>query len=139
MAVEGSFIPLQFEITNQDMVNRFGVKWTPTLIILDQNEREHHRFTGFLGPDDFVAQIMLGRGKTEFDLDHFEQAMQCFQDILSRYPKTDAAPEAQYYLGVAKYKSSHDPKELKKGLEVLKRDYPTSEWTKKAQVYALLP
>jgi hypothetical protein len=25
------------------------------------------------------------------------------------------------------------------GLEVLQRDYPNSEWTKKAQVYALIP
>jgi hypothetical protein len=28
---------------------------------------------------------------------------------------------------------------LKLGLEVLQRDYPNSEWTKKAQVYALIP
>jgi outer membrane protein assembly factor BamD (BamD/ComL family) len=121
------------------MVNRFGVKWTPTLIVLDTEEREHHRFTGYLPPEDFIAQIMLGKGKAEFDLDHFEQAIQCFQEILSRHPKTDAGPEAEYYLGVAKNKASHDPKELKKGLESLKRDYPNSEWTKKARVYALIP
>jgi len=35
--------------------------------------------------------------------------------------------------------ASHDPKELKLGLEVLQRDYPNSEWTKKAQVYSLIP
>jgi hypothetical protein len=28
---------------------------------------------------------------------------------------------------------------LKLGLDVLQRDYPGSEWTKKAQVYALIP
>jgi hypothetical protein len=28
---------------------------------------------------------------------------------------------------------------LKLGLEVLQREYPNSEWTKKAQVYALIP
>ena len=69
----------------------------------------------------------------------FEQAIQCFQEILVRFPKADAAPEAQYYLGVSKYKASHDPKELKLGLEVLQRDYPSSEWAKKAQVYSLIP
>lgn len=137
--VEGNFVPVQFEVSNQEMVNRFGVKWTPTLIVLDPDEREHHRFTGYLPPEDFIAQIMLGRGKAEFDLDHFDQAIQCFHEIASRYPKADAAPEAEYYLGVAKYKASHDPKELKKGLESLQRDYPNSEWAKKAQVYALIP
>jgi hypothetical protein len=108
-------------------------------VILDQGGEEHHRFVGYLPPEDFIAQIILGNGKTEFDLDHFEQAIQWFQEILVRFPKTEGAPEAQYYLGVSKYKASHDPKELKLGLEVLQRDYPSSEWTKKAQVYSLIP
>ena len=82
---------------------------------------------------------MLGRAKSEFDLDHYGQAIQCFHEVLGRYPMTDAAPEAQYFLGVARYKASHDAKELKYGLEALQRDYPMSEWTKKAQVYGLTP
>jgi len=121
------------------MVKRYGVKWTPTIIILDADGDEHHRFIGFLQPEDFIAQMTLGKGKLAFNLDNFDQAIQCFQEILVGYPKTDAAPEAQYYLGVSKYKASHDPKELKLGLEALQRNYPQSEWTKKAQVYSLIP
>ena len=109
------------------------------MIILDPDGGEHHRFIGFESPEDFIGQIMLGNGKAAFNSDNFEQAIQCFNELLVRYPKTDAAPEAQYYLGVAKYKASHDSKQLKLGLEVLQRDYPNSEWTKKAQVYALIP
>jgi len=121
------------------MVKRYSVKWTPTIIILDAGGDEHHRFIGFLQPEDFIAQITLGKGKLAFNLDNFDQAIQCFREILVGYPKTDAAPEAQYYLGVSKYKASHDPKELKLGLEALQRNYPQSEWTKKAQVYSLIP
>ena len=121
------------------MVKRYGVKWTPTIIILDEDGDEHHRFIGFLQPEDFIAQMTLGKGKLAFNLDNFDQAIQCFQEILVGYPKTDVAPEAQYYLGVSKYKASHDPKELKLGLEALQRNYPQSEWTKKAQVYSLIP
>jgi len=139
-SVEKDFIPIQVDFNkNKALVKRFGVKWTPTIIIFDSDGSEHHRFIGFLPPDDFAAQLILGRGKAEFDQDRFEQAIQCFQEILVRYPKADAAPEAQYLLCVTKYKASHDPKELKLGLEVLQRDYPNSEWTKKAQVYALIP
>jgi len=138
--VERNFIPLQIDFNkNKALVKRYGIKWTPTIVILDSDGDEHHRFVGFLSPEDFIGQIMLGRGKAEFNLDNFEQAIQSFQEILVRYPKTDAAPEAQYLLGVSRYKASHDPKQLKLGLEVLQRDYPNSEWTKKAQVYALLP
>jgi len=121
------------------MVKRYSVKWTPTIIILDAGGDEHHRFIGFLQPEDFIAQMTLGKGKLAFNLDNFDQAIQCFREILVGYPKTDAAPEAQYYLGVSKYKASHDPKELKLGLEALQRNYPQSEWTKKAQVYSLIP
>ena len=121
------------------MVKRYSVKWTPTIIILEADGDEHHRFIGFLQPEDFIAQMTLGKGKLAFNLDSFDQAIQCFQEILVGYPKTDADPEAQYYLGVSKYKASHDPKELKLGLEALQRNYPQSEWTKKAQVYSLIP
>jgi thioredoxin-related protein len=139
-SVEKDFIPIQVDFNkNKALVKRFGAKWTPSIIILDGDGSEHHRFVGFLPPEDFIAQLILGKGKVEFNQDHFEQAMQCFQEILVRYPKADAAPEAQYYLGVAKYKSSHNPKELKLGLEALQRDYPNSEWTKKAQPYSLIP
>jgi thioredoxin-related protein len=139
-SVEKDFIPIQVDFNkNKALVKRFGVKWTPSIIILDGDGSEHHRFVGFLPPEDFIAQLILGKGKVEFNQDRFEQAMQCFQEVLVRYPKADAAPEAQYYLGVAKYKSSHNPKELKLGLEALQRDYPNSEWTKKAQPYSLIP
>ncbi len=121
------------------MVTRFGIKWTPTILILDSDGDEHHRFVGYLPPENFIGQIILARGMVEFNSDNFEEAIQCFQEVLVRYPKTDAAPEAQYYLGVTKFKASHDPKELKMGLETLQRDYPSSEWTKKAQVYSLIP
>ena len=138
--MEKNFVPLQVDFNkNKALVSRYSIKWTPTVSILDADGDEHHRFVGYLPPQDFIGQILLGRGKAEFDLDHLEQAIQSFQEILVQYPKTDAAPEAQYYLGVARYKASHDPKELKLGLDVLKKDYPNSEWTKKAQVYALIP
>ncbi|MBM4348455.1 MAG: hypothetical protein FJ106_00965 [Deltaproteobacteria bacterium] len=139
-AVGNDFVPIQIDFNkNKAMVKRYAVKWTPTIIILDPEGSEHHRFVGYLPPDDFIAQIMLGKGKVEFDQDYFEPSMQCFQKILDRFPNTDASPEAQYYLGVAKYKASHDPNELKLGFKALQQDYPNSEWTKKAQVYALIP
>ena len=138
--IEKSFIPLQVDFNkNKTMVSRFSVKWTPTVIVLDPDGDEHHRFVGFLPPEDFIGQMILGKGRGKFNLEYYEEAIQCFQELLVRYPKTDAAPEAQYYLGVAKYKASHDPRVLKSNLEVLQRDYPASEWSKKAQVYALIP
>jgi tetratricopeptide (TPR) repeat protein len=138
--VEKGFMPLQVDFNkNKALVKRYKMKWTPTIVILDSDGDEHYRSIGFLSTEDFVGQIILGRGIVEFDSDNFEQAIQCFQEIMVRYPKADAASEAQYLLGVSKYKASHDPKELKSVLEALQRDYPNSPWTKKAQVYAMIP
>jgi thioredoxin-related protein len=97
--VEDNFIALRIDSNDEVMFKRFNVKLTPTLIILGYNEAEQHRFIGYLPPEDFIAQIMLGKGKAEFDLDRLDQSVQWFQKALSYYPKTDAAPEAEYYLG----------------------------------------
>jgi len=135
-----SFIPLRVDFNkNKALVKRFGVKWTPSIVMTDSDGDEHHRFIGYLPPKEFTSQILLGAGKTEYDLDHPEAAMQRFQEILVRFPQTEAAPEAQYFVAVTKYGQSRDPRELKLGLEVLQRDYPQSEWTEKARVFALIP
>lgn len=133
-------IPLRIDFNkNKALVKLFGIKWTPTIVITDSDGDEHHRFIGYLPPDDFNSQIIMGEGKAEYDLDHFEEAVQRFQEILVRFPTAEVAPEAQYFVAVTRYKMRQDPKELKLGLEALQRDYPHSEWTKKAQVYALTP
>ena len=139
-SVKNNFVPLQIDFKkNKALVRRFGIKWTPAIVIADSDGDEHHRFIGFLPPSDFNSQIILGQGKAEYDLDHLEQAVQRFQEILVRFPRAEAAPEAQYFVAVTKYQLSHDPTELRLGLEALQRDYPQSEWTKKAEVYALIP
>jgi hypothetical protein len=139
-SAEKEFVPLKIDFNrNKVMVNRFSVTWTPTVVILDSTGDEHYRFIGFLPPEDFTSRILLGKGKADLNLDLFEEAIQVFQEISVRFPRAEAAPEALYFLGVAKYKASHDPGELKLGWEVLLRDYPNSEWTRKAQVYALMP
>ena len=71
-SVEKNFIPLQVDFNkNKALVKRYGIKWTPTIVILDSDGDEHHRFIGFLSPEDFIGQIILGRGKAEFNLDNF--------------------------------------------------------------------
>jgi TolA-binding protein len=60
------------------------------------------------------------------------------QHLIAEYPKSDAAPEATYYLGVSRYKRTDNAKELKKVVHELEKNFPQSEWTKRASVYQLL-
>jgi hypothetical protein len=137
--LNGRMISVQLLFDAQPCAADFTIKWTPTMITLDEAGKEHHRIVGFLGPEDFIATELLGIAKTNFDRDKFAEALSDLDKILTTFPKSKAAPEAIYLKGVCGYKSTHDPKPLKAAWEKLKAEYPTSDWTERAQPYSLLP
>src|SRR6266700_2810202 len=107
-------------------------------------------FTWYLDPDeglraaqaankmefrDFLAQLHLGLAKAAFSRGQFADARQRFEAIVSRYSKTDAAPEALYWSAVSAYKATGDAKHLKQGGQKLKEKYPQTEWAKKGSVW----
>ena len=136
--VQENVVPLRVPVTDQPLPTDFNVKWTPTLIVLDAEGKEHHRIVGFLPPEELIPSLMLGIAKSGFDREQYVEALSALEKLLGTYPKSDSAPEAIYLQGVCQYKSSHDPKPLKKAYEQLQAVYPSSEWTKRAYPYRLL-
>lgn len=136
--VNTRLVPVQLLFDAEPYATDFNVKWTPTIITLDDGGKEHHRIVGFLPPEEFIAAMLLGIAKVEFDLDKFDGALSDLNRILSEYPKSKAAPEATYLRGVSQFKNTHDPKPLKDAYERLRREYPDSEWVDRAQPYSLL-
>lgn len=136
--IEGRMIPVQLMYDAQPYASQFNVKWTPTIITLDEEGKEHHRIVGFLPPDEFIPSLLLGLAKVSFDRDRFEGALSDLEKLLAGYPKSSAAPEAVYLRGVIQYKTTHKPERLKEILEQLRREYPSSEWAKRAMPYGLL-
>jgi thioredoxin-related protein len=135
------FVPVRLHVDWQqpfEEMRRYSVKWTPTLLVLDDTGAEHNRVVGFLPPADFMAQLNLGRAKLHFTKDNLSPAINEFTEALETCPACPSAAEARYFLGVSKYKQTHDAQELKKTWEVLSRDFPESEWTKKAEPYSQL-
>jgi len=107
-------------------------------VILDGEGKEHFRFTGFLPPSEFSAAIILEGAKTELDLQNYDLAIKCFNDVIDKYKGTIAVPQAIFYLGVAGYLSSHDAKKLRAAFDRLTEEFPGSEWTTKATPYKLI-
>lgn len=134
-----NLIPLQVKSNAQPMATDFNVKWTPTLITLDPDGKEHHRTVGFLPPEELVPSLLLGIAKCHFDRERFDEALRALNRLVERYPKSDAAPEAIYLRGVSLYKSTHNPKPLREAYEKLQQEYPSSQWTKRAYPYRLIP
>ena len=135
---EKHLIAVKVLINSQPLPKKFRVQWTPTLVLLDEEGEEHNRTVGFLRPEELLPSLMLGIGKSHFDHDDYAGAENTFQRLLAEYPKSDSSAEAAYYLGVSRYKRTHEPEELKKTIQHLQRDFPQSEWAKRASVYQML-
>lgn len=136
--IQQNLIALRMPSDAQPHAVDFKISWTPTLIILDQEGREHHRTVGFLSPEELIPALLLGMAKTLFEQQRYADSLALIQKLLDGYPASDAAPEALFLKGVAGYKNTQDPGPLKQAYEQLAARYPSSEWTKKAYPYRLL-
>jgi TolA-binding protein len=136
--IKRHMVPIQVLSDSQPLATNFNIQWTPTVITLDEEGKEHHRTIGFLSPEEFIPSLMLGTAKCHFDRERFGEAIARIEGILKDYPKSDAAPEAVYLRGVALYKSTQSAEHLKEAYKRLQREYPSSEWAKRAQPYRLL-
>ncbi|OPL17402.1 MAG: hypothetical protein AVO38_01545 [delta proteobacterium ML8_D] len=136
--INDNMIPLQVRFDAQPLSTVFNIKWTPTLITLDANGKEHHRTVGFLAPEELIPSLLLGMGKSYMEMDQFDKALAKIEKLLSEYPKSDSVPEALYWRGVCSYKSTDDTVPLKEAYEQLKAQHASSEWTKRAYPYRLL-
>ena len=137
--VDLNFVPVQVETSNKDLVGKYNVSWTPTILVLDADGKEHYRSVGFLQPDVFIATFELGKARYYLDLEQFAEARALLEELIERCPVPEVLPEAIYFHGVATYKQTHDVKPLKKAYETLMAKYPQSEWAKRAEPYKLIP
>ena len=140
--LHAQFIPVRTECfwdNPTELMRRFDVKWTPTFLVHDPEGKEHHRFVGYVPVDDLLAHLELGRAKIRYDSDRHAEAIPFFENVLLRHPAAGAAPEAAFLRGAAGFKSTHDPKELRKAFDLLVARYPQSEWARRADPYSAIP
>jgi hypothetical protein len=74
--------------------SRFVIQYTPTVMTLDDEGKEHHRTVGFLPPEEFIPSLMLGIGKAHFDAKQFVKARAMLEWLLTEFPHSQAAPAA---------------------------------------------
>jgi TolA-binding protein len=135
------FVPVRVHVKQQAdeykrLGARFNAQWTPTTLIVDGEGQERHRIEGFLPADDFVPQLRLGLGHSAFARGQFAEAAQRFDEVVTSAPASDAAPEALYWAGVARYKATSDPSSLRETAQAFQKRYQDSTWAKKASVWA---
>jgi hypothetical protein len=133
--VEHHFLPVRVKVKeNQGLVDAYFVSWTPNVVVADENGKVHYRVEGYLPPEDFLAYLSLGVGKYWFNRKQFPQPGGRFEEVARRHPGTEAGAEALFWLGVVRYKRSHDPAQLRACWQRLDQEYPTSAWTRRTQI-----
>lgn len=138
--IDDHFMPVRVHVRDHaDEFKRLGAKynaqWTPTVLVVDSQGEERHRIEGFLPAIDFLAQLALGLGHSAFARSDFAEAERWFREVVERYPNTDAAPEALYWVGVARYKATGDGSALRETAQQFQQRYKDTSWAKKASVW----
>jgi hypothetical protein len=124
-------VPLQFDnsnAANNQFLHSIHHIWTPDVRILNHDGYELYRWDGFLPPAEFTARALCGFGMAYLRLKRFDRAEAVYIDVLKRFSTTYAAPEAQYYLGVARYRRDPQSDELLTQWANLRSRYPDSEY-----------
>jgi hypothetical protein len=138
--IDESFVPVRVHVKDNPndfkrLGERFGAQWTPTVLIIDYKGQERHRIEGFLPADDFLAQLALGTAHARFAAGDYAAAARQFEDIVNTYPSGDAAPEAQYWAGVSRYKATGDAAALSDTARRFSERFRDTSWAKKASVW----
>jgi len=115
--------------------DRFDAHWTPTTLLVDAGGTERHRIEGFLPADQFLPQLALGVAKAAFARKDYAAAERLYRDVVDRYANSDAAPEAQYWAGVSRYRATNDAAALKDTAQAFAQRYKDSSWATKASVW----
>lgn len=113
------------------LLARFHHVWTPDLHVLADDGAGLYHWNGYLPPAEFAARLLVAFGQARLRLRQFDAADALFSDALTRFPTAFAAPEAQYFLGVTRYRKSGEGKDLLQGWHDLEKTYPGTEWAAK--------
>ncbi len=137
--IKTHFVPVRVHVREQHeefqrLGARFSAQWTPTILVIDADGVVRHRIDGFLPAEDFLTQLILGLGHAAFAAGQFATAEERFRDVVDQHGFADAAPEALYWAGVARYKAGGDATVLKETADAFEK-YPESAWAKKASVW----
>lgn len=124
-------IPVQFDNSkaeNHKFLHSIHHIWTPDWRILYHDGYELYRYDGFLPPAEFTARVLVAYAMAYLRLKRFDDAEKLYVDVLKRFSTTYAAPEAQYYLGVTRYRRNPDGDDLLTQWANVRSRYPASEY-----------
>ena len=88
-------IPFRANIQSfANLAGGYGIQYTPTVLTLDGDGKEHNRTVGFMDAKEFIPSLMLGVGKTDFSNNLIKKAIAMLDMLLIEYPLSRVVAEA---------------------------------------------
>jgi hypothetical protein len=132
------FVPVRVHVKeNPRAWHRFGIRWTPTVMVLSPEGNEVRRTEGFLPEDELLGQLRLMLGYEAVNRKDWKTAERWFGEAADApgAERTDAGPEGLYWQGVARFSASHAHDVLPELRRNLERRYPNTSWAKRSIVW----
>ena len=117
---------------NAALFHRYEAVWTPTVLLLDSDGKERVRLEGYLPNQDFIAALENGLGRIVFVHKNYTDAERWYNEVVTRFGRSHAAPGAMYWRAVSHYKATNDHTVLSNVAGELQKTYPSSVWASKA-------
>lgn len=135
-AVAAQFNTAEPTDQTKQLMRRFRMVWTPTLIFLDHHEIELRRQLGFVPAEQLVADVGMAVGMKHVVHAKFDDAFKQFRFVRERHAGIDTGAEALYWAGVAALRRDGNAEQLLVQWKELQEQYPDSQWWTKASFVA---
>jgi hypothetical protein len=128
--VAAHFVPLRLVLqrkADQPHFRAYQVIWTPTVAILDRRGAAHYHSPGYLPPALFLDMLGIGLARSLLAWARYDEAA----DQLGRVAEHEdgaLAPEALYWLGVARYLKERRRAPMMEAWSRLRDQHPASVW-----------
>ena len=134
--IDEQFVPVRIHVKEQPrMWHRFGIRWTPTVMVLSPDGDEVRRIEGFLPADELLGQLRLALGHAAANKKDWATAERWFAEA-AEGTGTDAGPEGEYWRGVARFSANHDHTELAEINRRFQQRYRDTSWAKRASIWS---
>lgn len=103
------------------------VIWTPTIVILDHRGTGHYQSPGYLPPALFLPMLRIGLARARIAWARYGEAAAQLA-IVADDRANALAPEALYWLGIARYLQSRRRAPMMQAWDRLRQEHPASIW-----------
>jgi len=116
------------------------VVWAPTFVVDDVRGRELSRWTGWLPPEEFVAELKLPLAMDHLHHKRIDAGIPILAGILADTPDAPAAAEALHFLGIFEFLAGkRDMDALRSRWNELRERFPESRFARHSEVIDDVP